>query len=164
MRWMDTPMTRRAGERADLMSLCSVFAGGRLFGLETRYIREVLGKRTLAPVPLAPAYISGVVPYRGEVLTAVHLGAVLRQPQRGAVGCVLILDCEESEERFGLVVDKVGAVATFERAQLAANPSTLDEAGRALFDGAFQMADGLMVRLMPERLSPVRLAEMERPA
>ncbi len=49
----------------------------RRFGIDTRKIREVLGERDLQRVPMAPAFIAGVVPYRGEVLTTVNLRALL---------------------------------------------------------------------------------------
>jgi chemotaxis signal transduction protein len=51
--------------------------GTGLFGIETRQIREVLGTTTPQRVPLAPEYIAGVVPYRGEVLTTVSFRALL---------------------------------------------------------------------------------------
>ena len=59
------------------MSLCSLYAGSESFGIDTRKIREVLGERDLQRVPMAPAFIAGVVPYRGEVLTTVNLRALL---------------------------------------------------------------------------------------
>ena len=61
----------------DAVSLCSMFAGSESFGIDTRKIREVLGKRELQRVPMAPAFIGGVVPYRGEVLTTVNFRALL---------------------------------------------------------------------------------------
>ena len=60
----------------DAVSLCSMFAGSESFGIDTkRKIREVLGNRDLQRVPMAPAFIGGVVPYRGEVLTTVDFRA-----------------------------------------------------------------------------------------
>jgi hypothetical protein len=61
----------------DVVSLCSLYAGSEMFGIDTRKIREVLGERELQRVPMSPAFIAGVVPYRGEVLTTVDLRALL---------------------------------------------------------------------------------------
>jgi len=143
----------------DVVSLCSLMAGGRLFGIDTLMIREVLGKGRLHRVPLAPAYVAGVIAYRGEVVTAVSLRALLGVEPAQGESCVLVLDGDESEERFGLTVDSVGGVVIADRRTMAANPSTLDEASRALFSGAFRTAEGLLVQLDPERLRPARLAE-----
>ena len=59
------------------VSLCSLCAGSGLYGIDTTQIRKVLGHTTPQRVPLAPEYIAGVVPYRGEVLTAVSLRVLL---------------------------------------------------------------------------------------
>jgi len=146
-------------EGGDGLSMCSLMSGGRLFGIDTRAIREVLGNAQMNRVPLAPSYVGGVIAYRGEVVTAVSLRALLGQPAMDGHSCVLVLDGDENEERFGLIVDGVGGVVMVERTTMSANPSTLDEASRALFSGAFRTAEGLLVQLDPERLRPSRIAE-----
>ena len=143
----------------DAVSLCSMFAGSESFGIDTRKIREVLGKRDLQRVPMAPAFIGGVVPYRGEVLTTVDFRAVLGMGEHTDSSCVLVLEDEDGEERFGLVVDAVGGVVTVNRNMLEANPCTLELREKWLFDGAYKMQTGLMVQLDPQKLRPSRLAE-----
>jgi purine-binding chemotaxis protein CheW len=143
----------------DVTMMCSFHAGAGLFGMDTRQIREVLGSVAPQRVPLAPQYIDGVVAYRGEVLTTVSLRALLGLERRGEVCCVLVLDDEESEERFGLVVDDVGGVLMTARKDYEPNPSTLDERSMDMFDGTCRTEAGLMVRLDQKRLRPSRLAE-----
>jgi purine-binding chemotaxis protein CheW len=145
----------------DAVSLCSMFAGSESFGIDTRKIREVLGNRDLQRVPMAPAFIGGVVPYRGEVLTTVDFRALLGMGEHTDASCVLVLEDEDGEERFGLVVDAVGGVVTVNRNMLEANPCTLESRGKWLFDGAYKMQTGLMVQLDPQKLRPSRLAEAE---
>ena len=143
----------------DAVSLCSLYAGSESFGIDTRKIREVLGKRELQRVPLAPLFIGGVVPYRGEVLTTVNFRALLGMGEYSGTSCVLVLDDDEGTERFGLVVDEVGGVVTVNRRMLEANPSTLEARCKWLFDGAYKMQTGLMVQLDPQKLRPSRLME-----
>ena len=142
----------------ETVSLCSLTAGGKMFGIDTRSICEVLGNRVLQAVPLAMGYIGGVVPYRGEVLMAVSLCALLGTTPAARESCVLVLDGGEGEERFGLMVDSVGGVLTVQAGAYAVNPSTLDAQSKALFEGAYRMSSGLLVQLCPERLRPARLA------
>ncbi len=149
----------KEAEQQQTVSLCSLTAADIVFGIDTRKIREVLGPRTLDRVPLAAAYIGGVLPYRGEVLTAVSLRALLGVPPAPGAGCVLVLDGEAGEERFGLMVDSVGGVVVLERKTLAENPATLDEVGKAIYSGAYRMQDGLLIELDPSRLNPSRLSE-----
>ena len=146
-------------ELGDRVSLCSLHSGPGLFGINTRQIREVLGASKPQHVPLAPEYIAGVVPYRGEVLTTVCFRVLLGLHRLTGPRTVLVLDDEENEERFGLVVDSVGGVVIMAHDALESNPSALDARSMALFDGAYRMPSGLMVRLDPRRLRPSRLAE-----
>ncbi len=146
-------------DQADMVFLCSLTMGDALFGIDTRRIREVLGRRVLERVPLAAPYIGGVLPYRGEVLTAVNLRALLGLGPLAGGSCVLVLDGEKGEERFGLMVDGVGGVVALERGMLAVNPTTLDEVSRAIFQGAYRTDSGLLIELDPTRLNPMRLAE-----
>jgi purine-binding chemotaxis protein CheW len=150
-----------AGERdgQEVLSLCYLTAGERLFGIDTRSIREVLGTARLSRVPMAPAYVAGVIAYRGEVITAISLRALLGFENAATPSCVLVLDGDEDEQQFGLAIDRVGGVAMVERGTMATNPSTLDDASRALFAGSFRTANGLLVQLTPEQLRPSQLAQ-----
>ena len=143
----------------DTLSICSLHVGSGLFGIDTRQIREVLGSTAPRRVPLAPPYIAGVLPYRGDVLTTVCFRALLGLEKDSKTNCVLVFDNEENEERFGLMVDGIGGVIAVEPSALEANPSGLDERSQELFDGAYKLPSGLMVRLDPQRLRPSRLAE-----
>ncbi len=146
-------------EENDAVSLCSLYAGEETFGIDTRKIREVLGERDLQRVPMSPPFIAGVVPYRGEVLTTVNLRVLLGMEASSSSSCVLVMEDDEAVERFGLVVDAVGGVVTVSRRTLEANPCTLAARGKWLFDGAYKMEGGLMVRLDPQKLCPSRLSE-----
>ena len=145
-------------EEDDNTSLCSMFAGDEA-GIDTGKMREVLGKRELERVPMAPAFVAGVVRYRGDVLTTVSFRALLGLPESTEAGCVLVLEDHDGEERFGLMVDAVGGVVTVSRKMLEANPCMLEARCKWLFDGAYKMPNGLMVQLDPQKLRPSRLAE-----
>lgn len=143
----------------DMVLMCSLRVGTGLFGIETTQIREVLGATTTRLVPLAPMYIDGIMPYRGEVLTTVNMRALLGLPRYAEAGCVIVLDDEVNEEQFGLVVDGVGGVIAMARSKLEPNPSALDAPSLALYDGVCRTDLGLMVRLNPQRLRPSRLMD-----
>jgi purine-binding chemotaxis protein CheW len=149
------------GEDDDIASICSLLADDRHYGIDTRGIREVLGRKTLERVPLAPSYIGGVLPYRGDVLTVVCFRALLGLAPATSPGCVLVLKSMDEPEPYGLTVDSVGGVMMLRQSTFAANPSTLDEVGQALYSGAFRLEKGLLIKIDPERLRPSRLATTE---
>jgi purine-binding chemotaxis protein CheW len=139
-------------------TMCSFRSGDGLYGIDTRLIREVLGSTLPQTVPLAPKYIAGVVPYRGEVLTTVCFRVLLGLEAWSVPRYVLVLD-DEDDELFGLAVDGVHGVVTLDESAMEANPSALDTHSMALFDSAYRMSSGLIVRLDPKRLRPSRLAD-----
>ena len=141
------------------MMLCVLRVGHTLFGIEASHICEVLGEMPSKLVPLAPKYIDGVVPYRGEVLTAISLRMLLGLETTRDTSCVLVLNDDEADERFGLVVDAVEGLMTVACDALEPNPSSLDEQSMFLFDGLYRTKSTLMVRLNTQQLRPARIAQ-----
>ena len=136
--------------------MCSVRVGDGVFGVPITHILEIAGGTRPQPVPLAPAFVGGLVHYRGDVLTTVSLRRLLDIPDREGPQDMLVI--ESAGGNFGLLVDSVGAVLTVSSADFEPNPSTISERRRALFIGAYKLRDELMVMLDPERLDPLRLA------
>jgi len=138
-----------------LVEVCSVRLGNKLFGVPITYILKIVGGAHPRPVPLAPAFVGGLVHYRGDVLTTVSVRQLLGLPPNQGAQDILVL--ENAGSCFGLLVDSVGEVLTVSSADYEPNPSILDEHRRGLLFGAYKLKDGLLVMLDPERLDPLRL-------
>src|SRR6202142_3270948 len=139
-------------DKSTLAEMCSVRLGDTLFGVPITHILEIVGNARPQPVPLAPAFVGGLVHYRGDVLTTVSLRHLLGLPPREGQQDILVL--ESAGGCFGLLVDSVCEVLTVSSADHEPNPSILDERKRALFDGAYKLKDSLLVMLDPDRLDP----------
>jgi purine-binding chemotaxis protein CheW len=142
-------------QEAALVEMCSVRVGQALYGVPIAHILEIVGSARPQPVPLAPAFVGGLVHYRGDVLTTVSLRQLLGLPPRDGPQDILVL--ESSGGCFGLLVDSVGEVLTVSSAEHEANPSILDERKKNLFAGAYKLKGSLLVMLDPERMDPMRL-------
>jgi purine-binding chemotaxis protein CheW len=142
-------------KEAALVEMCSVRVGQAIYGVPIRHILEIVGSARPQPVPLAPAFVGGLVHYRGDVLTTVSLRQLLGLPVRDGPQDILVL--ESSGGCFGLLVDSVGEVLTVSSAEFEANPSILDEHKKNLFAGACKLKGSLLVMLDPERMDPMRL-------
>lgn len=141
------------------VEMCSVRSGQSVFGVPISHILEIVGSSHPQPVPLAPTFVGGLVHYRGDVLTTVSLRQLLGLPPREGRQDLLVL--ESSGGCFALLVDSVGEVLTVSSANYEPNPSTVDKRRAALFAGAYKLKDSLLVMLDPERLDPMRLAEVQ---
>jgi purine-binding chemotaxis protein CheW len=150
-----TALTRKAGKAA-AVEMCSVRLGKTLFGVPITHILEIVGSARPQPVPLAPAFVGGLVHYRGDVLTTVSLRQLLGLPPRDGQQDILVL--ESPGGCFGLLVDSVGEVLTVSADDYEPNPSILDDRRKGLFAGAYKLKDCLLVKLDPERLDPMRLS------
>lgn len=148
------PGTQKA--TASLIEICSVRVGETLFGVAISHIVEIVGSARPQPVPLAPAFVAGLMHYRGEVLTTVSLRELLGLPRLERPQDILVV--ESSGGCFGLLVDSVGEVLTVSCQDFEANPSTLNEYRKSLFAGAYKLKGSLLVMLDPERLDPLRLS------
>ena len=51
--------------------------GGRVYGLDVTYLREVVRWQPVTPLPKAPALIEGIIDLRGAVVPVVDLGRAL---------------------------------------------------------------------------------------
>lgn len=149
--------TLQARQKATITQaeICSVRVGQTLFGLPITHILEIVGSVRPQPVPLAPAFVGGLVHYRGDVLTTVTMRQLLGLPAREGTQAILVL--ENSTGCFGLLVDSVCEVLTVSSVDYEPNPSILDERCKALFAGTYKLKDSLLVMLDPERLDPMRL-------
>ncbi|MGC9158942.1 MAG: chemotaxis protein CheW [Terracidiphilus sp.] len=151
-------MHRREAQ-ATLVETCSVRLGQTLYGVPITHILEIVGGARPQPVPLAPAFVGGLVHYRGDVLTTVSLRQLLDLPPREGPQDILVL--ESSGGIFGLLVNSVGEVLTVSSVDYEPNPSILDERRRVLFAGAYKLKDGLLIMLNPEQLDLLRLGAVQ---
>lgn len=154
-----TTTNRSETPGACLNEICSIRLNQSLFGVPIRHILEIVGSTRPQPVPLAPAFIGGLVHYRGDVLTTVSLRYLLRLPAIEKPQDILVL--ESPAGAFGLLVDSVDEVLSLSAADFEPNPSTLDAHRKDLFAGAYKLKDRLLVMLNPERLDPVRLGAIQ---
>lgn len=146
---------RKRKTAATMVEMCSVRLGQSLFGVPITHILEIVGSARPQPVPLAPAFVGGLVHYRGDVLTTVSLRHLLGLPPAEGPQDILVL--ESLGGSFGLLVDSVGEVLTVSWADHEANPSILDARRSALFAGAYKLKDRLLVMLDPEQMDPMCL-------
>ena len=72
-------------EDKDLLKLISFYVAGELFGIEVKYLQEVYEVAQITKIPCTPAVLTGLINYRGTVLTIINLSALFElQPGDGA--------------------------------------------------------------------------------
>lgn len=131
-----------------------VRAGGHLWALPAQAVQAVFRIATIAPVPLAPPAIEGLVNLRGRVVVAVNLARRLLGDDQTNVGSdpSLAVAIEHGADVFALTIDGVGDVASIEATDRMDVPPHVPADLARLTKAWFTTRDGLVPLLDIDRL------------
>lgn len=122
------------------------------FAADIAVVERVLRYAPPTSVPDMPAYIEGVIDYRGRVVPIVNLRLRFELPAAVAVGTTRVLVLNVSGEWVGVVVDAVTEVATFDRAAVADPPKLFRGLAREYVKGMIRQNERLLIFLDVEHL------------
>lgn len=89
------------------------------YGIPYQYLEELLYVGNLASVPCTPAFISGVVNHRGELLTIINLKQFFRMPAVDLDNEARIIVVKHAGMRTGLLVDEVDGNEEYQDSELS---------------------------------------------
>jgi purine-binding chemotaxis protein CheW len=129
--------------------LCTFVLDGVIFGIDVRFVQEVLRLQEMTPVPLAPDVVSGLINLRGHIVTALDLRKRLalapRPPTLEPVNVVL----RHGDSTVSLLVDDIGDVVTVEPTTFESTPATLDSRIKAVVRGVYKLKGELLLLMDP---------------
>ena len=84
--------------------------GNESYGLEIKYVTEIIGIQAITEVPELPEYIKGIVNLRGKIIPVMDVRLRFRRPFREYDDrtCIVVIDIESIS--VGLIVDSVSEV------------------------------------------------------
>ncbi|WP_321531938.1 chemotaxis protein CheW [uncultured Desulfuromonas sp.] len=85
--------------------------GDEDYGIEIRYVTEIIGIQRITEVPDMPSFIKGVINLRGKVIPVMDVRARFNLPPREYDERTCIVVVQLNTTSVGLVVDKVNEVA-----------------------------------------------------
>lgn len=100
--------------------------GSEMYGIEIRYVTEIIGIQTITEVPELPEYVRGIMNLRGKIIPVMDVRLRFRKPFReyNDRTCVVVVDIRELS--VGLIVDSVSEVLSIPASEIVPPP----EAGR----------------------------------
>lgn len=125
--------------------LCTFRLANLHLGLDVLAIQEVIKCPTLAPVPLAPECIEGLLNLRGQILTAIDLRSQLGLPResRSNSGKMLIIVRTRSVEA-ALLVDSVGDVLDVTDESFEETTANVSPSVRPFLEGVHKLENSLL--------------------
>lgn len=100
------------------------------YGIEIRYVTEIIGIQKITEVPDMPDFVRGVINLRGKVIPVMDVRTRFHLPPREYDDRTCIIVVNINEMAVGLVVDKVNEVADIPESQIEPAPRSARGNGR----------------------------------
>lgn len=84
--------------------------GNEVFGIEIKYITEIIGIQTITIVPEVPKYVKGIINLRGKIIPVVDVRLKFNKEEAeyNDRTCIIVIDIKDIT--IGLIVDCVSEV------------------------------------------------------
>ena len=145
------------------MLLLTFQAGGHTYGLDARNIIQVTPYPACTPLPHAPAYVAGLVTWRGCTVPVIDLSALLEgTPAQPLLSTrILVVDYPQpggGSQPLGLLAEK--AVETVVEDETRCEPQKVTIPDAPYLDGTAEHAGRLIQRLTVEELLPPSVRQL----
>lgn len=145
------------------MLLVTFQAGGQTYGLDARSINHLAPYPTCTPLPHAPAYIAGLVTWRGCAVPVIDLSALLGgTPSRPLLSTrLLVVDYPRTgggSHPLGLLAEKAVEAVVEDETRREPQKMTIPDA--PYLDGTAQHTGHLIQRLKVEELLPASVRQL----
>ena len=100
------------------------------YGIEIRYVTEIIGIQTITEVPELPEYIRGIINLRGKIIPVMDVRLRFKKSFREYTDrtCIIVIDIRN--ESVGLVVDSVSEVIAIAETEIVAPPEFKKEGNK----------------------------------
>lgn len=140
-----------AGEAAGA-SFVTFSIEAQRFGVPVLRVQDILAPEQIAPVPLAPAAVRGLINLRGRIVTVIDVRSRLGLPPLESGEKPMGVTVEKAGELFTLLVDRIGDVVEMTPDRSEDKPSTLDPHWREVTTSVWRLDQGLMIVLDVDKL------------
>lgn len=97
--------------------------GKEAYGIEVRYVTEIIGIQSITVLPELPDYIRGIINLRGKIIPVMDVRLRFKKEFReyNERTCIIVVDMEAVS--VGLIVDSVSEVLTIEQENIVEPPN-----------------------------------------
>jgi purine-binding chemotaxis protein CheW len=96
--------------------------GRESYGIEIRYVTEIIGIQAITEIPELPEYIKGIINLRGKIIPVMDVRLRFKKEPReyNDRTCVIVVDIKDIS--IGLIVDSVSEVLTIPEQDIVEPP------------------------------------------
>ncbi|MEW6217915.1 MAG: chemotaxis protein CheW [Thermodesulfobacteriota bacterium] len=125
---------------------------GEDYGIEIRYVTEIIGIQRITELPDMPDFVKGVINLRGKVIPVMDVRTRFRLATRPYDDRTCIIVVNINDTTVGLVVDEVREVADIPAEQVEPPPRTSKGAGSRFIQGMGKMGQEVKILLDVNKL------------
>lgn len=125
--------------------------GDEMYGMEIRYITEIIGIQPITEVPEMPAYVKGITNLRGKIIPVMDARLRFKKAVRAYDGRTCIIVIETNDMSIGLIVDSVAEVLELKDEDIAPPPE-LNNGGHRYIKGIGKVGGDVKLLLDCQRL------------
>lgn len=84
--------------------------GNEVFGIEIKYVTEIIGIQPITEIPEIPPYMKGIINLRGKIILVMDVRLRFKKPweEYSDRTCIIVIDIDDIS--IGLIVDHVSEV------------------------------------------------------
>ncbi len=118
-----------------------------VFGLEIRYVTEIIGMQPITKIPEVAEYIKGIINLRGKIIPVIDMRLKFgKEPiEYDDRTCIVVVDTQEMI--VGLIVDKVSEVITIDDENIVPPPSQKSGIRNRYIQGIGKIEDNVKILL-----------------
>jgi len=122
------------------------------YGIEIKYVIEIIGMLEITEVPELPNYIRGITNLRGKIIPLMDVRLRFKKPFReyNDKTCVIVVDIKNVS--VGLIVDSVSEVLSIPEANIAPPPKINKESKNRYIKGIGKTGNGVKLLLDCDKL------------
>lgn len=96
--------------------------GNECYGIEIKYITEIIGIQTITEIPELPEYIKGIINLRGKIIPVIDVRIRFKKETKAYNDrtCVIVVDIADLS--IGLIVDSVAEVLSISEQDIVDPP------------------------------------------
>ena len=128
--------------------------GNEQYGVDILKVQEIRGWEPLREIHDVPAYVKGVMDFRGVILPVIDLRIRfgIDNPQYKSTTVIIVLSTDGSDGMMGIVVDAVSDVLTVEQKDIKAPPSMGSKIKTDYVLGMVSAEEGMIMLVDSNRL------------
>lgn len=126
--------------------------GNEFYGIEIRYVTEIIGIQPVTKLPEVPDYIQGIINLRGKIIPVIDVRAKFKKEAVEYDDRTCIIVIETSELSAGLIVDNVAEVIAIDDENVVPPPDNRSGAQNRYISGIGKVGNEVKLLLDCEKL------------